>query len=511
MSPIQNVHFECPAAGVSCSSRRCALWAALACGLLAAASLAGADDKKAGSSRGNVSEDLVIGGQLKEAFDVGFQVGPRSIQQAQERLVRVRKLAPDDARIDYAHGLVLVRQSQIKLAIVQFEAAVAQDGPPFWPAWKAAIWSQCIDNRFEAGLNRLVEFAMLVHDYRPDDPTQLDGGAADGLPDDEREVSEVQRETARWIGQLLEALTQLPAAQKHKALIADRESRTVDALGEELALSVDDGRELLRARAQELGLAADVARDTAGQLAKRKKLDKELDAITKDKGATPQTPEEWKKWIDDVLSQFDKQLGQMDRDFQTLQQRTDSLSASYMQANAQLVATKTRMTVAHHTVGGHFSMPFLKDQLVACNDQMTAYQVEYDVVSGQMSNVAQRAAGIANRRAAAIARYEKETGDTIKKNPDFDKWATWLNTKRPKLATKSANKKGASDKADVAKKRAPTLKSLMPLDLEHERDDVLASFGLRPTVPTDPSDGPDPGEKPEAKSGQRSAAPAAQK
>ena len=128
-------------------------------------------------------------------------------------------------------------------------------------------------------------------------------------------------------------------------------------------------------------------------------------------------------------------------------------------------------------------MMVLKEQLVACNDQITAYQVEYNLVDAKMSDVVERASEIANRRASAIARYEMETGDTVKKNPDLDKWVTRLNAKRPKLEAKPAAKAGKKVAAEI--KRPTTLKALMPLDPEHERDGVLASFGLRSPMPVD--------------------------
>src|SRR5204863_52540 len=98
---------------------------------------------------------------------------------------------PADTRIDFAHGLVLARQSQMKLANVQFEAAVLQVGPAFWPAWKAAIWSHFVEKRYESGLNRLVEFSILVHDAGPS-ISPADDQAADASS----EITEDQRGAA---------------------------------------------------------------------------------------------------------------------------------------------------------------------------------------------------------------------------------------------------------------------------------------------------------------------------
>src|SRR5262249_28205623 len=148
------------------------------------------------------------------------------------------------------------------------------------------------------------------------------------------------------------------------------------------------------------------ARDTAGQIAKRRKLDKQLDAI--DKGNPPQTKEEWKKWIDDVLAKFDRQLGQLDRDYQSLSQRAEALNRLHAQAATLLTAAKANMTMLHHQGVGPVPFVMLKEQMVTYVDQMSNYQVEYNFVVDQMSHVAERASALADRRAAAIGRYEQE-------------------------------------------------------------------------------------------------------
>src|SRR5215831_7544130 len=67
--------------------------------------------------------EAVLAGHLKEAFEEGFVIGPRHMQEAVKRLNLARRTAPGDPRVDYAHGLVLLKQSQTKPAVAQFEAA----------------------------------------------------------------------------------------------------------------------------------------------------------------------------------------------------------------------------------------------------------------------------------------------------------------------------------------------------------------------------------------------------
>src|SRR5262245_56233983 len=73
------------------------------------------------------SAEAALAGHLKEAFEEGFVIGPRHLQEAVKRLNLARRAAPGDPRVDYAHGLVLLKQSQTKPAVAQFEAAVKQE------------------------------------------------------------------------------------------------------------------------------------------------------------------------------------------------------------------------------------------------------------------------------------------------------------------------------------------------------------------------------------------------
>lgn len=446
----------------------------LVCALYLTCALAPAADKKSaskdsGETRNAAStavsgEHAKVGEKLKEAFDDGFVIGPKRLQEAAKLLVQARKLAPDEPRVDYAHGLVLLKQSQNKPAVVQFEAAIKHDGGPFWPAWKAAIWSHFVEKQYEPGLKRLVEFARHVREAAPGEPTAA------------------QRDAAHWIGQILEALTIIPDAKKHKGSIAEHQAQTLDALGDSLSLAVEEGRELLRARAVELGIAAAASRDTAEQIDKRRKqdqsdkLDKDLEGVDKAKEEAAKSKDDWKKWLDDALPQFDKQLGQLDKDYLALQQRGAALEQQYIQAGTRLTAINANLSLLNPRNTDPITLGNLREQALVMQNQMLAYQVEYNLNLERVSNLAQRAAGVADQRATAIGRYEQATGDLLKKNSDLDKWSTRLKDKKQKLTAKP----GKGSKKDVDKKLPASMKTLMPLDLERERDEVLAAFGIQP-------------------------------
>src|SRR5262249_765667 len=158
---------------------------------------------------------------------------------------------------DYAHGLVLLKQSQLKPAVAQFEAAFKQDDGRYWPAWQAAIWGQIVDKQYETGLKKLDEYAAVVQ--------------AAEKPD---EISKAQREAHRWIGQLIEALSRCADSKKIHDLLAAHQVQLLETFGDELSEEVEAGRELIRDREFALEQAAGTARQVADKEKERRKQDK---------------------------------------------------------------------------------------------------------------------------------------------------------------------------------------------------------------------------------------------
>jgi hypothetical protein len=93
-----------------------------------------------------------------------------------------------------------------------------------------------------------------------------------------------------------------------------------------------------------------------------------------------------------------------------------------------------------------------------------------------MSEVVRTGAQMAEKRAGAIAEYEKATGDLVKKNASLDNWSTRLKDQKQKLTVNKpsakVNKAGTGDQ----KAPPPTFKTILPFDPPRERDRLLASF-----------------------------------
>jgi hypothetical protein len=442
----------------------------------AAESCRAADSKAPAADRKPLSDadDEALAGQLKEAFDEGYVVGPKRLKDAQKHLAQARKTAPGDPRIDYANGLVLLKQGQAKPATAQFEAAVTRDGVAYWPAWQTAIWALLGDKQYEHGLKRLGEFAAIVRQSEKPD-----------------EVSELQREAARWMGQLLEAVAHLPETKKFEDLLAENEIKVLDTLGDKLSEALEEGRELMRARQSELDQVAGAARSNADRKKalkaqdKSEQIEKNLEGADKEKEDAKKSEADWKKWLDDMLAASDKLLGQLEKDYTVLEQRSQSLFQSYTLAGTQLTALQLSMSPQNLKNMNTQALNNLQEQYVACQNQMLGYQVEYNMTQGKMSDVSDRGAQAMQARTQGIKRYEDATGQLVKKAKDLDKWTTRMKAEKKKLVTqKTTAKKGAPEK-----KVPVSLKTVLPINLEHERDRLLASFAGAA------KEGPDKGDK----------------
>ena len=439
------------------------------------ASIASAADGKppapAGQNRAAPSARLAE--NLKQAFDQGFVSGSKHLHAAQKQIEQARQAAPRDPRVEYAAGLMLLKQTQPKPALARFEAALKLD-KNYWPAWQGAIWVHLAEKQIETGLKQLDEFAPIVQEAEHPE-----------------EVSEAQRETARWMGQLFEAALATADSKKTREQVASHEEHLLEAFEDELSEAFGDGRETMRDRIFELEQESGLAQAAAGRSAERRKKDKsdklsrEIDDLGKAKQTAAKSAEEWKDWLDDVTAKADKQLGLLERDYKFLNQRAGSLMQSIILIGQQITALESYMNTQQYRNQAQGSVYGTNAswQLMQSQNQMFGYQLDYNATLGRMSGVAEQGALVAQQKADAIQRYENATGQLSKKEADLDKWSGRLKNQKQKLTVQKPpkGKKGAADK-----KQHLSIKTLFPFDLEHERDRLLETFA--PAVANDAND-----------------------
>jgi hypothetical protein len=412
--------------------------------------------------------------ELKAAFEQGFAIGPNRLKEAEKHLGLARKLASaGDWRVDYAAGLVYVKQSQMKPAIEQFETAAKSEASANWPAWKALIWARFVSRQNVEGFNGLEEFAAVVRKV----------GSAD-------ETSPEQRDAARWVGQLIESLIRCDDSKKFRELVSEREARLEQALGSELSESVESGREFIRDREIELGREAEAAGVEAAQAKKRRKQE-EVDKIAKKsagikdtKANNAKSAEDWKKLLEDTMEKTEKQLTKLETEYQDL----DRQAAAHMEAYTRSGQIFTRALIA--------APP--GTNMLDLRNEMESYRAQYNATIARMSAVLEQANQIVQQRSQLRADYEKATGDIVKDNAKLDKWSARLKDQKQKLEDDKPAAKGgkkvakakAAKPSPADKKPQITLKTFLPLNLEQERDRLLESYAAAKSARGDQENGP---------------------
>jgi tetratricopeptide (TPR) repeat protein len=404
-------------------------------------------------------------GSVQTLLEEGFATGTGKSAEAHRNAVAAQRLAPTDPRVNYAYGLVLMKLAQHTNARALFEAAVKQPGPAYWPAWQASIWTALANRQYETGLKQLDEFAVLV--ARP---------ATD--PDARRS----QRDAAVWIGQIIEALDKTVEQPKRtRDRIARSEDHIRKSFNDELHDAFHAGREVVRDRYDEATGEMALREEAAAKKEERDlqdesaKVASDLGKVEQQKENTARTAEELKKQMEDQVAALDKQLGELERDYKALEKRAESIQRSYILAGREVTVLQLQTTgngPSQTAPGGAVTRN--QQLLQQRQNEMAAYELEYNATSFRMGQVAQAARGVVVQRAAVIRDYELATGQLVKKNAALDKWSSRLSDKKKKLTSATAKARTATP-TDV---RIKSIATLVPFDLDEEKNNVLKSFGL---------------------------------
>jgi hypothetical protein len=400
---------------------------------------------------------------LKAALDEGYIIGESHLHSAQKHLALARREGPGDPRIDYVQGLIHLRQLQIEPACAHFEAARKLDRGRYWPAWQADIWGHFVNKQYENGFAILGEYAKLV--------------ARAEKPD---EISEAQRHAARWIGELLEALALCGDSKKVHGQLTTQEAQLQATFAGELLPELAAGRESIHEREAVLDQESSLAHETAERKREQRhrerasKLEKEISRLGKTENDDKKSAAEWKEWLESTLAKADRQIGLLERDYQYLEQRAQSVMQSITLAGQEMTAVQigTFNRRSSTNPGPALNADF---QWRQGQGQLLGYQLEYNATIGRMNLVVQQANMLVNQRAEAIERYQNATGALVQKDANLDKWATRLNQNRQKLTVQKPQAQGKKNAPD-GPKQPYSLKVYLPLDLLVEKSHVLATF-----------------------------------
>lgn len=427
--------------------------------------------KESTSTKGTDAPLSGIAREVQALLDEGFQPGASHLPVAERKFATARRDFPDDPRLDFAFGLVLLKHQQPKLARAQFDSAVRRPGPGYWPAWQILIRMEIVDKEYDAAFRLIDEFS---------DRLCREAGS--------RSVTNADYDAARWLGCTLGTLELLADVVNARPQVTSSLELFRTLFGGRLLAEFESGRESIQVRYDQLiddteAKAESVARkkDKERQ-AETTKVQTTLDAAVKDKEANTRTGIELAKWAEDQLKLLDKQLNELERDYKFLDSQAQSISKSALLLAKEITAIEAQLALTNGAPGGNNpgSAPSRAvvvrsnfDQLLGQRkSQMLKYELEYADTQQRMADVTNQAQGVLRQRNVVVQQYELGSGKLLKKSAALDKWSVRLTEKKKKLAVSGTGKvkKVGTDS------KARSFAAYVPLDLESERMRLMRSL-----------------------------------
>ena len=404
--------------------------------------------------------------RMIELFQTGYGRGATTQKEARRLYDMATSESRGDARIEYAYGLVLLKQLKNKEALTQFQSATRSSGTEYLPAWQALVWMHFTGKDYGAGYERLRDYAKR-------------------LVDPNRKIDSLDQENgAEWIGKVLAALQKTVDTIKQKESLRREDEALTDLLGPQLRPAILRGKSsvhslhsLLEEDVQQTRVA-EQAKEEKERAEKELQVKKDLEASAEKRESLKKSAEESKKYLDEQLATFDKQLTRLERDYDFLQKRIVSIAASQVQLNLEMSLISNRPTngAQNNTGLGAQQLAVAYEQRKAALElQGIRYQIEMDQTVANTLAVSQKAQALIGQRSALVRQYERTTGTLVQQDSALDKWQERLKKDGERLKSQPKTKT-----APLTNKiqQARSFRTYVDLDLNLERDQLLDTFGV---------------------------------
>lgn len=251
----------------------------------------------------------------------GLRGTPEGLKAAERAYEKARRLAPDDAGIEYAWSLVLTKNRKFEQAEESFQKALAAS-PPYLPARVASIRNKLRQRKLTEAAEQLVDLAELIG-HAP----------AEAIPVEDR------RQAAVWMGSFVEYLKG-PAGDADVAQFVNRRIPSVSSYLEEYRDQLASGQTAVgrvqRQFQDQLQTVLDES-STAKTEAMRREVENK-DKLERDYRNALKDQASAKKLVEEGAADLDAKLGALEKQLTSIQETERKLSDAILNLSYEMSA-----------------------------------------------------------------------------------------------------------------------------------------------------------------------------
>lgn len=390
---------------------------------------------------------------------------PASVGLAFRRYQAAKALrdGPDTA---YAYGIVLLRLNKTREALPFLAQAADKQHISAAQAYITLLLSQ---KQWTVAIDRIEKS---VDWLREDNPNWKSADARD--------------EFAEWIGRALSTgqqvantvaeLERLHEAEQRVRALMPVNHREAYIRGFEAVINESENLANTTASVQ----TAEQEKQEAAAEAEKAQLRGEQAKTKGDRENLKLTAEEWKKTLDNKLAEFGKSLGLLEKEWNTLDQRRQSLERSILATQQEFQVLMNQYEGLRNNGNNNGNarnglnqtrLQQIDRELGIRQQQILQYQQDRNRTVTGMNQFYQQALVVLNQRQALVADYERATGQLVQKDESLKKWNDRLVKKEKDAEDNAKAKPGA---VQTLEQRQKSVGTYLSTDWEAERQRLLA-------------------------------------
>jgi hypothetical protein len=256
-----------------------------------------------------------LGDGVSKLFESGAKNTPPAVAAAKSQYEKLKRSNPQDRRIDYAYGVVLVNQHKYRDALPLLLRYV-ETAKPELNAHRVQIWAQIQDRKYADALDGMASLGQR-------------------FPHDSASPMEARYlETARFLGTLFGYLELARPGTVNPELKSKSKDFILARLGDPYTTAFDEGRDEVASRASDLQRERKVAQEKASAAAEVRQ-EQEKAVLEDDRGKITVQQE--------AMQTSAEQLNEARRELSVIQQQLSSLNADRTRLGAQIVVLQTQL------------------------------------------------------------------------------------------------------------------------------------------------------------------------